>query len=426
MALGNNNAKVSLILLIALIDLPFISETIYTPALPSIATSLAASAHLVEATLAIYFVGFAIGVAIWGAISDWCGRRKAMLMGLCVYGIGTLACGNAECVEALLGWRLVQAFGASVGSVITQTILRDSYDGAQRAKLFSIVAGALAFSPAIGPLLGGLISESWGWRANFWVLSLVAVILFIWSFLLLPETRPAHIERPNASQIWSLFCKMMKSRTLWGHTLLIASTNGILFSFYQEAPFVFIEQLGLRPSHYGFFGIVISAATLLAARCSYKLSNYYSPETLIKQGAVISTVGGVIYTLIVIMGLFKVDLLGMGTTFIALSSIFFGIGLIIPNSLSTALRSYHMQAGTAGSIFGGSYYCLIAGFTWFMSILHNGTALPLPLFITALGLVLTIGSKMVQDVAITAQNKQLYQTKEIKLHSEPGCASDLK
>lgn len=149
----NNQKGLSIGLLIALVGFPQISETIYTPALPDVANGLSASAYMVEATLAIYFLGFAIGVLLWGIISDYCGRRNAMLVGLLVYGIATLGCASSKSIEILLAWRLLQAFGASVGSVITQTILRDSYDGAERTKLFSVMSGALAFSPAIGPII---------------------------------------------------------------------------------------------------------------------------------------------------------------------------------------------------------------------------------------------------------------------------------
>jgi MFS family permease len=90
-----------------------------------------------------------------------------MLTGLIVYGIGTAGCATAHGIEALLAWRFLQAFGTSVGSVITQTMLRDAYDGTERTKIFAVMSGALAFSPAIGPLLGGFISEFIGWRANF-------------------------------------------------------------------------------------------------------------------------------------------------------------------------------------------------------------------------------------------------------------------
>lgn len=89
----NIKKKLSISLLIALVGFPQISKTIYTPALP-LATGLQASAYMVEATLSIYFLGFALGVLLWGTISDWGGRRNAMLLGIIVYGIGTLGCAN--------------------------------------------------------------------------------------------------------------------------------------------------------------------------------------------------------------------------------------------------------------------------------------------------------------------------------------------
>lgn len=392
----NTQRKLSISLLIALVGFPQISETIYTPALPSVANGLLTSASMVEMTLAIYFLGFAVGVLLWGTISDWCGRRNAMLTGLIVYGIGTLACANVASVEALLTWRFVQAFGASVGSVITQTILRDSYDGAERTKLFSVMSGALAFSPAIGPVLGGFISEFLGWRANFWVLEILAVGLSIWSFFLLPETRPAQSRSLSVSKISHLFIEMIRSRVLWGHILLIGATNGVLFGFYQEAPFVFIEQLGTKPSYYGLFGLLIAAATILAARISYRQSSRFSAQFIIQCGAACVIVGGFIFILTVLMGIFNLKAIGSSIAVLTLFLIFFGIGLIIPNSLSQALKPYQTAAGTAGSIFGGCYYCLIAGCTWLMSILHNGTALPLPLYITMLGLVIICGSQMIR------------------------------
>lgn len=392
----NNQKGLSIGLLIALVGFPQISETIYTPALPDVANGLSASAYMVEATLAIYFLGFAIGVLLWGIISDYCGRRNAMLVGLLVYGIATLGCASSKSIEILLAWRLLQAFGASVGSVITQTILRDSYDGAERTKLFSVMSGALAFSPAIGPLLGGFISEFFGWRANFWALVIFSVILFFWTFFALKETRPKHMERLSMSKLWDIFIAMMTSRQLWGHILLIAGTNGILFGFYQEAPFVFIEQLGMQPKIYGCFGLLIAAATILAARISYRQSSNFSTRTIILWGSACILGGGTLFSSIVLAGVFVLKI-GIAIAVLTLFLIFFGIGLIIPNSLSHALKPYQNAVGTAGSIFGGCYYCLIAGCTWFMSALHNGDALPLPLYITLLGLVIAFGLRMTRQ-----------------------------
>lgn len=397
-----NNRKLSLGLLIALVGFPQISETIYTPALPSVASSLQASAQLVEASLAIYFAGFAAGVSLWGAVSDWCGRRIAMLAGLLLYLFATFSCGNAASIETLLAWRFVQALGASVGSVITQTILRDAYEGVQRAKLFSVMSGALAFSPAIGPVLGGFISEYEGWRGNFWFLTCMAACLIVWTFLSLPETRAKHIVRPSLGQIYDLMGKMFSSKALWGHILLIGSTNGILFSFYQEAPFVFIEQLGMHPSRYGFFGMLIAAATLLSARLSYRLVTIYSAEAMIRCGALVALGGCLLFSTYAACRLISLEWMNLAAVTLALLIIFIGIGLIIPNSLSLALKPYQTGIGTAGSIFGGLYYGVVAADTWLMSFLHNGTLYALPYYLTALGCVLFLSSKMIAQPAVNA------------------------
>lgn len=392
----NTLKKPSIGLIIALVGFPQISETIYTPALPKVASSLLASANLVEATLAIYFIGFALGVLLWGTISDRCGRRASMLVGLIIYGISTFFCGNASSIESLLGWRLIQAFGASVGSVITQTILRDIYTGEERTKLFSILSGALAFSPALGPLLGGTISEFIDWRANFWFLLVLDIVIFIWAYTRLSETRPAYIEKISANKIGELFLEMFRSRALIGHTLLIGATNGILFGFYQEAPFVFIEQLKIQPSYYGLFGMLIALATLLAARISYRKSSTLSSEAIIQSGSNTVLTSAGLFVLSVLTGTFFLPGVGIVLTTILLFSIFFGIGLIIPNSLSHALKPYQKAVGTAGSLFGGAYYCLIAFFTWAMSVIHTGTALSLPLYIAFLGGILVLGSYLIQ------------------------------
>lgn len=388
-----NTKKLSVALLIALVGFPQISETIYTPALPNVANGLHTTASLVESTLSIYFLGFALGVFIWGAISDRWGRRGAMLSGLVVYGLATLGCASVTTVEALLAWRFLQAFGASVGSVITQTILRDAYDGQARMKFFAVMSGALAFSPAIGPLLGGFISEYAGWRANFEVLTVLSVVLLSWSYFSLPETRPAECKQVGFAQLKELAREMLVSSKLWGHILLIGATNGILFGFYQEAPFVFIEQWGMLPSHYGLFGLLIAGATVLSARISYRLSHRVSSDSFIRAGALAVFGGGLLFSL---------------TPFVVLPlfCIFTGIGLIIPNSLSQALKPYQRAVGTAGSLFGGCYYVLIALFTWLMSLLHNGTAYPLPFFITVLGGMLLFASRL---IASKSENWQLVE-----------------
>lgn len=119
--------KINLALLVCLVGFPQISETIYTPSLTEIATSYGVSLNLAQMTLSIYFLAFAAGVFFWGVSSDYLGRRKAMNFGIFIYILGCLVCLISSNITVLFIGRFIQAFGASTGSVTTQTILRDNY-----------------------------------------------------------------------------------------------------------------------------------------------------------------------------------------------------------------------------------------------------------------------------------------------------------
>ncbi|WP_077216766.1 MFS transporter [Piscirickettsia litoralis] len=183
-----NNKKLPLWLIILLAGFPQLSETIYSPALPAITTSLQTNNHWVQWTLSIYFMGFASGVFIWGRVSDYTGRRFAMLFGIIVYLVGSLICLFSSSIGCLFIARAIQAFGANAGSVITQTMLREYFSEKERGRIFASMAIALSFAPAIGPVIGGVLSHYFGWRSNFLVLLLIVVIILFLSYLYLPET----------------------------------------------------------------------------------------------------------------------------------------------------------------------------------------------------------------------------------------------
>ena len=83
----------------------------------------------------------------------------------------------------LLFFRLIQAFGASVGSVITQSMMRESFNDLQRGKIFAQTSAALSLSPAIGPLVGGLVQTYFGYQHVFSTLIVMAVLLLFYSFI---------------------------------------------------------------------------------------------------------------------------------------------------------------------------------------------------------------------------------------------------
>jgi len=205
------NIKPPLWLAVLLMMFPQIMETIYSPALPDIAEHFAVPVSAAAQTLSVYFVAFAIGVFCWGRLADIIGRRKAMLAGLVCYAIGSAFALLVSDFSLLLMARVLSAFGAAVGSVITQTMMRDSYSGEELAKVFSVMGMSLGISPVIGLLLGSVLSASWGYQGVFVALLSSAIVLLFLSVKSLPETKPAHTQTIGLATFhWRHLCLRRK------------------------------------------------------------------------------------------------------------------------------------------------------------------------------------------------------------------------
>ncbi|SDX21997.1 drug resistance transporter, Bcr/CflA subfamily [Marininema mesophilum] len=381
----NKKETPSLLLMIVLVAFPQISETIYTPSLPDISMSFAATNSWVQMTLSIYFVGFALGVFCWGWISDLIGRRPAMLGGLVVYGIGSIMCLVAPSIVWLLAGRFIQAFGAATGSIITQTILRESVSGSKRHAMFAQISAVIAFTPAAGPLIGGWVDQVFGFRAVFFVLVGMSVLLFAYTFVKLEETRKQSDR--NKVAVFPVVRRIVASSRILTFGLLIGGLNGVLFSYYAEAPFIFIDQFNLSPGLYGFLGVLVALAVVLGAIISKKLLLTRSAETIIHIGCFVMFIGSLLLTVVCVLA-HELNWFVFVCILFTLFIVLLGEGMALPNCLSLALVGFQDVIGTAGAIFSAGYYLVVSLVTTGMSLLHNGLLVTMPMYFFILSTVM--------------------------------------
>ncbi|WP_111874403.1 multidrug effflux MFS transporter [Aeromonas bivalvium] len=333
-------------LMVGLMMFPQLVETIYSPVLTQIASQFRVSEGQASQTLSVYFLAFAVGVVCWGRLCDLVGRRPAMLAGLLTYGVGTLLALLANEFEVLLLARVISAFGAAVGSVVTQTMLRDSYQGGELARVFSVMGIALSLSPVLGLVSGGLLAERLGYLGVFSGLLVLAAVLLLVAGRWLPETRPAMTLRVA---LWPLACRMMKDGGLWRSALLVALFNTMLFGYYSLAPFLF-AGLGLSTGEFGYSGILLALATLLGSLLNRRLLGAgWSPASLVRLAASLALVAGLLVWASQDSLWFLLPMMGVVVAF----------GIAIPNVLSQALLAYREVAGSAGALFGLAYYLLL-------------------------------------------------------------------
>ncbi|RJX71973.1 MFS transporter [Vibrio sinensis] len=341
------STKPSLWLMVVMLMFPQIVETIYSPALGSIAHSFAVTYTQAAQTLSVYFFSFAIGVVVWGVLADKWGRRSTMMVGLFIYGCAALLAMQTESFTTLMVARALSAFGIAVGSVVTQTMLRDVFSGDELGQVFSLMGTGIAISPVIGMWLGGQLTQAGGYHYVFVALFVMAAILLMLNLFKLPETQ----KEKQPLQLGCLMSRMVRDTQIWQSALLVALYNIALFAYYQLGAFIFVEQ-GFSAEQFGYSGIALGFGTLLGS---------YANKILLSKGMTQDYLLWIAATLLT---------LGAGGVYMMQASIWFVVpvmfvvmsfGIAIPNVLSTALADYKHYVGSAGALFGLMYYSLIAG-----------------------------------------------------------------
>ncbi|HHT7217050.1 TPA: multidrug effflux MFS transporter, partial [Bacillus cereus] len=175
--------------------------------------------------------------------------------------------------------------------------------------------------------------------------------------------------------------------------LLIGGANGVLFSYYAEAPFIFIEYFQLSPSMYGFLGIVVASASIVGAKISKRLLATYKPEKIIYIGCLVMTGGAIFLSVITFVGS-NPNVIYMVVFLIAMFILLLGIGVALPNCLSLALVDFQDVIGTAGALFSLGYYVIVTMTIWGMSQLHTGSLLVMPLYFLVIVVIMAVFTRV--------------------------------
>ena len=145
-----------------------IDATIIATAVPSIVASLGGFAEF-PWLFSVYLLAQAVTVPVYGKLADVFGRKPVMLVGIGLFLVGSVLCGVAGSMGALIAFRAVQGLGAGAVQPMSMTIVGDLYSLEERAKVQGYIASVWAMSSVVGPTLGGVFSEYVSWRWIFFV-----------------------------------------------------------------------------------------------------------------------------------------------------------------------------------------------------------------------------------------------------------------
>ncbi|HET8651251.1 MAG TPA: MFS transporter [Gaiellaceae bacterium] len=172
-----------------------LDNTVVNVALPSMARDLGADLSELEWIVTGYALTFASLMLTGGKLADLLGRRLIFVAGLVIFTGASLACGLAESGHFLIGARIVQGAGAALMNPATLSIIAATFPPRQRGTAIGIWAGVSALALAIGPLVGGLITEHLDWSWIFFINVPIGILGIVASFVLIPESKDESREQ---------------------------------------------------------------------------------------------------------------------------------------------------------------------------------------------------------------------------------------
>src|SRR5262245_36534685 len=172
-----------------------LDNTVVNVALPSIQRDLHASISGLEWTTSGYTLSFAVMLATGGRLGDIFGRRRVFLIGVVIFALSSATAGLAVDQTALVISRVVQGVGAALMMPGTLSIITNAFPAHERGKAMGTWAGVSALALAVGPVLGGLLTEHVSWRAIFYLNIPVAIAAVLATIFAVRESRDTGVGK---------------------------------------------------------------------------------------------------------------------------------------------------------------------------------------------------------------------------------------
>lgn len=372
--------------LVMLAGLSALNMSLFLPSLNAIAAEYGVDYGVMQLAVSGYFAATAVMQILVGPISDRFGRRPVVLVGFAIFTLASAGAALAPSGAAFLGFRLVQATVAT-GMVLSRAVVRDLVSQDKAASMIGYVTLGMSIMPMIGPFIGGAVDQFLGWRANFWLLTLMGFLMVVLVWADQGETvRDRGL--PFREQV-KQYPALLGSPRFWGYVMCTAFAAGAYYALLGGASLVASGVFGLSPLQTGF---ALGSPTVGYAVGNY-ISGRYSVRFGVNRMAFVGTgiaSAGLAVSLAISLSGFESALLFFGfCTFLGL-----GNGLTMPNATAGMLSVRPHLAGTASGlggaimVTGGAALSAIAG----SSLSPEAGSLPLQ--------AIMFGSSLMSGVAI--------------------------
>ncbi|USD67170.1 multidrug effflux MFS transporter [Vibrio sp. SCSIO 43136] len=345
-----------------------VGVSIYLPSLPLMSEALGIDFATAQWVVTGYLVSLGFSQLIYGPLADAIGRRPVFIAGQGIYLIGTLVCVafDHSFTMIVLG-RVLQGLGAGSASVISNSIIRDSYGGKNLAKALSYVAIMASIMPMVAPVLGGWLTWQFGWHSVFVFVLVYIAAIYLVGLLILPETLPYQRRWLDVRAVVKDYSSLIANPQVvtsaaygWINFLMIMLALSIL-------PYLLQQELGMSAADYGVIMILPSLGLMLGSLMQNVVSKYLHAYQILAGALCMSMVSGTWLAL----GEFNITNLIGAVGLLAMAQ-----GFIFPVATSLLLGPHKKRAGTVTAL-SGAIQMFLTGFGggWLATLVTDQHAL---------------------------------------------------
>lgn len=257
----------------------------YLPTIPSMMKEFHTTPSMTQMGISMAMAGMGIGSVLWGSASDRYGRKPILIISLIIFVLSTALSLFSHTITFFIVCRLFQGLGAGGAMVLSTSIPADVYMGRQLAKLMAIMGAVNGVAPALGPVLGGFMTDWVGWHGIFVVLLAIGVGMTFWTTRY-NETLPPQrrLKTGSLSGYLKAYRSLFTNGRFMIYVTIKAVAIGLLYAYIASAPFII-------QTHYGFdamtFGLIFGG-NALAMSIGSSLALRFK---VMKQGMVVGCVG---------------------------------------------------------------------------------------------------------------------------------------
>lgn len=347
------------------------------PALPAIAAEFSVRTSTTQLLISLSLVAIALGNLTVAPLSDRFGRRPVIVAGLVLFVAGSLAGFLAPSVAALIGARIVQAFGAGAAMAVARAAITDHFGVDRAASAMATTATAVLIVPMFAPTLGGFTLEWFGWRAGFALAVLIGSAVLFFTLARTAETHAADRAAGPSPRTLTSYRQLLLMPDYLAYVFFGSCMMGTVTVFITSAPYVAIEVLGVRPSNYGMLFFLPAFASFVGFFFTARMARRLGGIRMMRMGAGLSFVGAAALAALAVTGISNPLALFVPGMVICGAN-----ALSAPNSTTGAITAAREIAGAASGLLGFFQLLVGAGATQLVAQLADGTALP---FVATIG-----------------------------------------